>query len=77
MSDELQPIDTAPKNGIVIIVTTPGEFTAEMYWDATGTNEMFCPGQVGIWTAPDNSMTWGDGITGDCGPTHWKPKDPT
>jgi len=30
----------------------------------------FFPGKVGMWTAPDGSITWND--DGDGCPTHWR-----
>lgn len=71
-----QPIETAPKDGTVISVTAfedDGEQfeTWPMQWGHIQTNEMFAPGQIGMWVVPDGSITWREG---DGGPTHWRHK---
>lgn len=71
IQDHHAPITTAPRDGTVIVVAHEhvGEFV--MQWDPQGTNDFFAPGDVGIWVAPDGSMTWKD--TDDDGPSHWRP----
>lgn len=66
-----QPIATAPRNGLSIIVGDEdcGEFI--MHWNPTGTNAIFQPGRLGIWEALDRSFTWSE--VGGGGPTYWRP----
>lgn len=65
-----QPIETAPKDGRVIIVMHEEVGSFLMAWNPTGTNHLFAPGEIGIWEMPDRSMTW---RAGEDGPSHWKP----
>jgi hypothetical protein len=65
-----QPIDTAPRDGRVIVVTDHETFTGSMAWNASGTNPPFQRG-VGIWEATDRSFTWSE--ERGAGPTHWRP----
>lgn len=65
---EWQPIDTAPKDGRAIIVCDPEVGAFVMAWNPRGTNDLFAPGEVGIWEALDGSFTW---RAGDFGPTQW------
>lgn len=67
---ELQPIETAPKDGRVIVVMQEDVGSFLMAWNPTATNHLFAPGQMGMWEASDRSMTWRND---DCGPTHWMP----
>lgn len=64
-----QPIETAPKNGLAIMVghEDVGQFI--MAWNATAQNPFFAPGQTGMWKTIDGSMTWSD--ADDCGPDYW------
>lgn len=68
---ENQPIATAPRNGLSIIVGDPdcGEFV--MHYNPTGGNTIFQPDEIGIWEAADKSFTWSE-KRGD-GPTYWRP----
>jgi hypothetical protein len=65
-----QPIETAPKDGRAIIVADDEMGAFVMAWNPTGTNEIFAPGDVGIWEVLDGSMTW---RAGEFGPTKWAP----
>ena len=66
-------IDTAPRDGRVIVVGHPdvGEFV--MAWNPVGTNAVFAPGDIGIWEAVDQSFTWRSGP--EDGPSYWYPMD--
>lgn len=68
---ERQPIETAPRDGTLIIVGDPdvGEFP--MRWGHIQKNGLF-PGVVGMWVLSDGSMTWQEE---DAGPTSWRPYD--
>lgn len=63
-------IDSAPKDGTVIILGDPdvGEFP--MQWAHIQRNGLF-PGKVGMWTMTDGGMTWND--DDGYGPTSWRP----
>lgn len=65
-----QPIETAPKNGMAIIVAHEEMGAFVMAWNPTGTSAMFAPGDIGIWEALDGSFTWRDG---EDGPDKWAP----
>ena len=65
-----QPIDTAPRDGRVILVKHDDVGAFAMAWNATATNDLI-PDQIGLWELVDKSMTWCDG--GDEGPWFWKP----
>ena len=67
---EWQDIATAPKDGRVIEVMHDYVGSFLMAWNPTGTNHLFAPGDIGIWEAPDRSMTWRNG---EDGPSHWRP----
>lgn len=64
------PIASAPKDGRIILVAHDEVGVFAMAWNPTATNHLFCPGGIGMWEAPDKSMTWREG---DDGPSHWKP----
>lgn len=72
MSEEQRwmPIETAPKDGRVIFVMHEDVGSFLMAWNPTATNWMFAPGEIGMWEAPDKSMTW---RTAQDGPSHWAP----
>ncbi len=77
--DTWQPIETAPRDGTLVLVTwleddgQPSEIHP-MQWGHITRNEFFAPGQVGMWVAPHGGYTWQEGDGG--GPTHWQPATP-
>lgn len=76
MVSSWQPIDTAPRDGIVVELTwmengRPQESFA-MRWSATQRNPFFAPGVTGMWVVPNGSMTWTEHDP-DGAPTHWRP----
>ena len=64
-----QPIATAPRNGLSIIVGDDdcGEFV--MHWNATALNLLIQPGP-GLWESLDRQFTWSE--YGGAGPTYWR-----
>lgn len=67
---ERRPIETAPRNGLSIVVGDPdcGEFV--MHWNPTGTNPLVQPHDLGIWESTDRSFTWSE--RRGAGPTYWR-----
>lgn len=61
-------IDTAPRDGTLIMVGDPEVGRFLMKWNPNATNGLF-PGAVGFWETPNGSMTWSE--HNDCGPTYW------
>lgn len=73
-----QLIETAPRDGTVIQITAFEDDGSifeihPMQWAHIQRNEIFAPGMVGMWTAPDRSYTWREGHGG---PTHWRSVQP-
>lgn len=70
-----QPIETAPKDGSVIVLSWHEGGEAQesfiMQWGHIQKNGLF-PRNTGMWVSPDGSMTW-NGSADDGGPTHWMP----
>ena len=68
--DERLKMNTAPRDGRVIIVGSDdvGEFA--MAWDGGAVNGLI-PDVTGFWVAPDNSLTWD--ASGEFGPEYWRP----
>lgn len=66
-----RPIDTAPKDGTVIVVghDDVGEFV--MKWAPSVLNLLVGPTPRGMWLAVDGSFTWDD--SRDAGPDYWRP----
>lgn len=75
---EWQPIDTAPKDGRVIVLTwlENGEPQDQfpMAWANTQRNGLF-PGKFGMWATIDGGLTWNDDDPAGA-PTHWKHLSP-
>lgn len=69
MSD-WQPIETAPKDGRVIVVMHNEVGSFPMAWNPSATNHLFAPDEIGMWEMPDRSMTW---RSAQDGPSHWRP----
>lgn len=72
---EWQPIETAPKDGTLIILSWLEDGEPQEQWPCQWGHIQrngFFPGKVGMWTAPDGSYTWGDSHP-DGAPTHWRP----
>lgn len=67
-----QDIGTAPRDGRVIFVMHEDVGSFAMAWNPTATNHLFAPGEIGMWEAPDRSMTW---RAAQDGPSHWMPYD--
>lgn len=66
----MQTIDTAPRNGKVVIVCAPEDgMHYEMYWNPTGRNPLAQRDEYGIWETVDKELIWSE-IDGS-GPTHW------
>ena len=68
--DDWLSIDTAPKDGRVVLVGHEDVGIFPMRWNAYGTNPLFAPGDVVIWEMVDGSMTWREGP--EDGPSHWR-----
>jgi hypothetical protein len=62
-------IETAPRDGTVILVRCDDEGPFLMFWNASGENPYFQRG-VGIWEAVGGHFTWSE--ERGFGPTHWK-----
>ena len=72
MSDRhpfMQPIETAPRDGTLIVVGDPDAGWFPMQWGHIQQNGFFAPGVVGMWIMPDGSMTWTE--HGGFGPSEW------
>ena len=67
--NEWQKIETAPRDGTIIMVRCDDEGPFEMFWNAFGTNHYFQRG-MGIWEAVGGHFTWSE--EKGLGPTHWK-----
>jgi hypothetical protein len=71
---EWQPIETAPKDGRVVLLTWMEDGRPQdiwpMQWGHIQRNGFF-PNTVGMWVATDGSITWNDSDP-DGAPTHWR-----
>lgn len=65
-----QPIDTAPRDGTIILVMDPDAGIFAMRYSPLARNPLFQRGR-GLWCDPDNAFTWSeqDGF----GPSKWMP----
>ncbi len=70
---EWQPIETAPRDGTVVLLWATDAPACEMYWDPAGRNLLVQSGP-GIWTHPSGELTWSEQF--GAGPTHWMPCQP-
>lgn len=74
MTDGWNDIASAPRNGRPIRVAAFDDHgliqSFVMQWGHIARNELFAPGVVGMWVAPDGSFTWD--ASHDGGPTHWR-----
>lgn len=63
-----QPMDTAPRNGLTVIVGHDdcGQFA--MHWDPGAQNGLF-PDKRGFWVGLDRSFTWSE--HDGAGPEYW------
>lgn len=70
VDDRFAPIETAPRDGSIIVVAHDDVGAMPMRWDPDARNELFAPGKSGLWVASDGTFTWSehDGY----GPSHWR-----
>lgn len=73
IDDTFAPIGTAPRNGTYIVVAHEEVGSFVMRWEDDATNDLFAPGEIGMWVELGGFMTWK--ISNDEGPSHWKPLD--
>ncbi len=66
-----RPIETAPRDGTVIMVEDISAGVFPMSWGHIQQNATFAPGVVGMWILEGGGMTWTE--HGDDGPTVWMP----
>lgn len=64
----LKPIDTAPRDGTLIVVTAEDEPLYKMSWNQFGSNPLV-QAERGIWWGEGGGFTWSE--TRGHGPTHW------
>jgi hypothetical protein len=68
--DMNQPISSAPRTGLSIIVGAHGAGEYLMHWNAMGENPLVQRG-LGIWESLDRGFTWSEESL--LGPTYWRP----
>lgn len=71
MSDR-RPIETAPKDGTIVMVGADDEGPYPMYWDAEFFNALVST-KPGIWVLEGGGLTWCDERP-DGAPTYWFPR---
>lgn len=64
-------METAPKDGRIIVVGAPGAGEHLMAWNPATENPLWAPGVTGMWESADRSFTWADYEGG--GPEYWRP----
>lgn len=69
-----QQIDTAPRDGTLILVMDPDCGIFPMRWSPLARNPLSQPGR-GIWIMSDGSMTWSE--YQGFGPSKWMPMPST
>lgn len=72
MANDYRPIETAPKDGTVVLLRADNEGPFLMYWDAALVNPLVGP-EPGVWVLEGGGLTWCDRDPA-VGPTHWAPR---
>lgn len=70
MAVDFRPIESAPRDGTLIILRADDAPDMVMRWNASGRNALVQPGP-GIWETETGDVTWSEYRAGS-GPTHWR-----